>query len=243
MTAPHDDNASAPEQHEAPPAGAAAATPKDQPDKKRLKWEPIAAMAAVLIIGVWLVVSLQTKTPHDLRENATTFSMRFGMARGLIERAPADAADPNGEVTYRLLFRNGATVGPLDAEAFRERFGETALEAVDPNSQNIVFKVLNITTWTSLVWVLLGFAGQAAFFGRMAVQWVISEREGKSVVPPVFWYLSLGGGVLLFTYFVWRQDVVGVVGQTTGVVIYARNIRLLYKERRRERRRAGKPVS
>ena len=43
---------------------------------------------------------------------------------------------------------------------------------------------------------------------------------------------------MLFTYFVWRQDFVGVLGQSTGVVIYARNIRLMYKQKRRARRDA-----
>ena len=43
------------------------------------------------------------------------------------------------------------------------------------------------------------------------------------------------GGVMLFSYFVWRQDFVGVLGQSTGIVIYARNLRLIYKHRRRLR--------
>jgi hypothetical protein len=54
------------------------------------------------------------------------------------------------------------------------------------------------------------------------------------VIPASFWWLSLFGGVALFAYFVWRQDFVGVLGQSSGIVIYARNIRLIYKRRRRE---------
>jgi lipid-A-disaccharide synthase-like uncharacterized protein len=46
------------------------------------------------------------------------------------------------------------------------------------------------------------------------------------------------GGVFLFTYFVWRQDFVGVLGQSTGIVIYARNLRLISKQRRRAERDA-----
>ncbi len=49
----------------------------------------------------------------------------------------------------------------------------------------------------------------------------------------MFWWLSFLGGVCLFTYFVWRKDAVGVLGQATGVVIYARNLRLIHKERTR----------
>src|SRR6478735_4835804 len=35
-------------------------------------------------------------------------------------------------------------------------------------------------------WVLLGFAAQAFFTARFAVQWIASERVGRSVVPVVF---------------------------------------------------------
>ena len=58
----------------------------------------------------------------------------------------------------------------------------------------------------------------------------------KSVVPAAFWWLSLAGGLALFSYFVWRRDVIGVLGQSTGVVIYARNLRLTAKANRRARR-------
>ncbi|MBL9002030.1 MAG: lipid-A-disaccharide synthase N-terminal domain-containing protein [Phycisphaerae bacterium] len=79
----------------------------------------------------------------------------------------------------------------------------------------------------NLLWVALGLGGQAVFAGRMWVQWIASERARKSVVPAAFWYMSLGGGLLLTAYFVWRQDLVGVIGQASGVVIYVRNIRFL----------------
>jgi lipid-A-disaccharide synthase-like uncharacterized protein len=66
------------------------------------------------------------------------------------------------------------------------------------------------------------------------IQWIVSERQKQSVVPEAFWWLSLAGGIALFAYFAWRQDIVGVLGQTSGVVIYARNIRLIHKRRRRQ---------
>jgi lipid-A-disaccharide synthase-like uncharacterized protein len=34
--------------------------------------------------------------------------------------------------------------------------------------------------------------------------------------------------MLLLVYFVWRRDIVGIVGQTTGVFVYARNLVLIY---------------
>jgi lipid-A-disaccharide synthase-like uncharacterized protein len=68
----------------------------------------------------------------------------------------------------------------------------------------------------------------------MLLQWFVSEKRRESVVTIGFWWMSLIGGAILFTYFVWRQDIVGVLGQSTGVIIYARNIRLHYKKAQRE---------
>lgn len=74
--------------------------------------------------------------------------------------------------------------------------------------------------------LMLGFAGQALFSARFIVQWIASERARRSIVPRVFWWLSLGGGALLFTYAVWRQDPVFMVGQGAGLFVYLRNLRL-----------------
>ncbi|MEM7624397.1 MAG: lipid-A-disaccharide synthase N-terminal domain-containing protein [Planctomycetota bacterium] len=90
-----------------------------------------------------------------------------------------------------------------------------------------VFHVLNITTATGVLWVGLGLLGQLLFTGRMVVQWLVSEKQRRSVVPPVFWYLSLAGATMLLAYFVWRKDIVGVLGQATGWAIYARNVFLI----------------
>jgi lipid-A-disaccharide synthase-like uncharacterized protein len=90
-----------------------------------------------------------------------------------------------------------------------------------------LYVLFNITRPAGFLWVAIGFLGQAAFTFRMLLQWWASEKAGRSVVPIAFWYGSLAGGVLLLAYFVWRKDVVGVVGQSTGVFVYARNIALV----------------
>lgn len=84
----------------------------------------------------------------------------------------------------------------------------------------------------STAWMVLGFAGQVAFTGRFVVQWLASEREGKSVVPVAFWVLSVVGSLLLLAYAVHRRDPVFVLGQTTGVLIYVRNLHLIRRQRR-----------
>jgi len=76
-------------------------------------------------------------------------------------------------------------------------------------------------------WLLVGLAGQILFFGRFAVQWIQSERAGKSVIPLAFWYLSLGGGLLLLAYSIHLGDPVFILGQSAGAVVYVRNLILL----------------
>jgi lipid-A-disaccharide synthase-like uncharacterized protein len=77
-----------------------------------------------------------------------------------------------------------------------------------------------------------GFAAQGLFSARFIVQWLASERAGRSVVPMAFWYLSLLGSTLLLLYAIHRRDPVFILGQGSGVFIYLRNIHLRQKERR-----------
>ena len=87
-------------------------------------------------------------------------------------------------------------------------------------------------TWFGRAWVIFGFAAQAVFTGRFMVQWWTSERRGKSYVPISFWYLSLAGAVMLFTYAAfWKHDPVVALGQTTVGFIYVRKLMLLSRER------------
>ena len=81
-------------------------------------------------------------------------------------------------------------------------------------------------------WVLLGFAAQAFFTMRFVVQWIASERVGKSVIPIAFWWCSIGGGLLLFVYALYRRDPVFIVGQGFGVFVYLRNLYFVLRERR-----------
>lgn len=78
--------------------------------------------------------------------------------------------------------------------------------------------------------LVVGFTGQALFSARFLVQWIASERQGKSVVPIAFWYFSVAGGVTLFGYAVYRMDPVFILGQGMGVFIYLRNLYLIRRE-------------
>jgi lipid-A-disaccharide synthase-like uncharacterized protein len=79
------------------------------------------------------------------------------------------------------------------------------------------------------VWLVIGFIGQALFFGRFFVQWLASERRRQSVVPRSFWYLSLAGGAVLLSYAIHRRDPVFILGQATGFLIYTRNLWFIHR--------------
>ena len=96
---------------------------------------------------------------------------------------------------------------------------------------NEVYDFLNVNDTREFFWVLFGFGGQFMFMSRMLVQWIASEREGRSVIPMAFWYFSICGGIILLTYAIYKRDPVFIVGQLTGVFIYARNVWLIRRER------------
>ena len=88
-------------------------------------------------------------------------------------------------------------------------------------------------------WAYIGIIAQALFTGRFVVQWLASEKAGRSVIPFSFWLLSIGGGVLLLVYALYRRDPVFILGQAFGVLIYLRNLTFVLRERREERAKRG----
>jgi lipid-A-disaccharide synthase-like uncharacterized protein len=85
---------------------------------------------------------------------------------------------------------------------------------------------------TETIWLGIGFFGQSLFFMRFLVQWVASEIKKRSIIPLAFWYFSFFGGLTLLAYAIYRRDPVFIIGQSTGSIIYIRNMQLVYKERR-----------
>ena len=99
-------------------------------------------------------------------------------------------------------------------------------QAVGDYLQNVFFLQLN---W----WVLLGYAGQSLFSMRFIVQWVASERVGRSVIPVAFWFFSIAGGLTLLTYAIHRLDPVFIIGQAAGLFVYGRNLYLIRRKGQR----------
>ncbi len=91
----------------------------------------------------------------------------------------------------------------------------------------------NITIFaptTAHIWLVIGFLGQGLFFMRFLVQWIASERKKQSVIPTAFWYFSIGGGLVLLAYAIYKQDPVFIAGQGLGVFIYLRNLMFIHRK-------------
>ena len=95
---------------------------------------------------------------------------------------------------------------------------------------NFLLNLSNI----ELFFLIIGFSGQGIFASRFIIQWIYSEKKGESSIPIVFWYLSIIGGAGLLTYAIFRKDPVIITGQLFGILIYSRNLILIYKRKRNE---------
>ena len=133
--------------------------------------------------------------------------------------------DKQGEHTYAITLNDGSEQS-LQPDAFAD------LIVNDQKSRNWLNTIFNITSPFGMIWVAVGLLGQVLFTGRMIVQWIASEKSKKSVVPTAFWWMSLIGASMLITYFIWRKDVVGILGQATGWGIYVRNLYLIYAHKK-----------
>ena len=85
---------------------------------------------------------------------------------------------------------------------------------------------------TEHLWLSVGFLGQAFFSMRFLMQWIASERKKESVIPVSFWFFSIGGGLTLLTYAVYRLDPVFILGQGAGLFVYMRNLYLIHRKPR-----------
>ncbi len=79
--------------------------------------------------------------------------------------------------------------------------------------------------------VIIGYVAQILFAMRFVVQWIASERAGRSVVPTAFWVFSIGGGLMLLGYALYRKDPVFIIGQAFGVFVYIRNLQFVMRGR------------
>ena len=98
---------------------------------------------------------------------------------------------------------------------------------------------LGAGTPSDAIWLIVGLLGQLAFTARFIVQWIASERAGRSVMPIAFWYFSIIGGLIVLAYGIHKFDAVIILGQLPGVIVYSRNLWLIHK--RGDKDQDGRP--
>tara|TARA_R110002096_G_scaffold171902_3_gene345301 strand:- start:1848 stop:2129 length:282 start_codon:yes stop_codon:yes gene_type:complete len=81
------------------------------------------------------------------------------------------------------------------------------------------------------IWIAIGLVGQMLFSMRFIMQWIASEKQKASTIPISFWYFSIGGGITLLSYAIYRQDPVFIVGQALGIFIYSRNLYFIHSNK------------
>lgn len=81
-------------------------------------------------------------------------------------------------------------------------------------------------------WIVLGLFGQLMFSMRFLIQWIVSEKKKKSTIPVSFWYFSIIGSLVLLTYALYKKDIVFILGQSLGSVIYIRNLALISQRKK-----------
>lgn len=89
--------------------------------------------------------------------------------------------------------------------------------------------------------VLLGFIGQAIFTARFVIQWIVSEKKKRSVMPVGFWYCSLIGGAIRLVYAIDIDNVVFILGGAVGLIPYSRNLMLIYRKKRKQNAEIATP--
>lgn len=165
-----------------------------------------------------------------------------------IGRPAGDSVQPGSEVRFKIelagakdnvklaRLRDGSlvyVVKRLGADSDRILTAEefSTLYYEQKTSHGWMSAIFNITSPIGLAWVALGLGGQLLFTGRMLIQWLASEKSRRSVIPVAFWWMSLIGSSMLLIYFIWRRDIVGILGQATGWVIYIRNLVLIQRSK------------
>ncbi len=180
----------------------------------------VAALVLGIVMATTAAIQVAAQTAAPAPNDGSSMWLRIKPLPEGVRRVRLEP-DGSGGHWYVLELVGGGEerVRPAELAARLDR---------DHRDQHLLYRLLNITSPVGIVWVALGLFGQLLFTGRMLLQWVISERAQRSVVPVGFWWMSLAGASMLLVYFIWRRDIVGVLGQSAGWLIYARNLRLIY---------------
>lgn len=182
----------------------------------RRRWIVVLELLLLAALLAWVLASLTDASGRP--DGAIDLKVQL---RGAEDRVFL-LQQADGELLYQITDDTGAAQ-QLTPQQFARRL------YADQHSRSSMAVLLNVTSPAGFLWVALGLLGQVLFTGRMVVQWLVSEKSRRSIVPPVFWWMSLIGATMLLVYFLWRKEPVGVLGQATGWFIYVRNLWLIYR--------------
>ena len=91
---------------------------------------------------------------------------------------------------------------------------------------------LHNLSYSELLWVAFGTAGQLIFFSRWIIQWISSEKNQSSNIPVAFWWFSLIGGIITLIYAKHIGSFPFMLAQGIGIIVYSRNLILIYRDKR-----------
>jgi lipid-A-disaccharide synthase-like uncharacterized protein len=185
----------------------------------RRRWLVVLELLGLVAMLVWVGIALAR--PGDRPPDAIDLKVQLVGAEDRVFLV----REPDGRLLYQVRLDDGEQ-RMLSPDAF------TTLVYNDQRSRGFWEVLLNVSSPAGFLWVTLGFLGQVLFTGRMLVQWLVSEKNRRSVVPPAFWWMSLIGASMLLVYFLWRKEPIGVLGQATGWFIYVRNLWLIHRHPR-----------
>jgi len=79
---------------------------------------------------------------------------------------------------------------------------------------------------TNNFWGFIGVCGGFVFSVRFVIQWIASERAGKSIIPFGFWECSVLGSIMVLIHFIYEKDLTGILQSALPLPIYLRNVYL-----------------
>ncbi|KAA3519371.1 lipid A biosynthesis protein [Agrobacterium vitis] len=97
---------------------------------------------------------------------------------------------------------------------------------------NDLLAYFKIHDTNDLIWLALGVIAQLMFSLRFIIQWLVSEKQKRSVIPAAFWWFSVIGGIMLLAYGIHRGEPIIMLGQGLGIIVYIRNLMLLHQGRK-----------
>lgn len=178
----------------------------------------------LFLLVFWIMLlQLATSSAQEKQPKENPVSIKIQMVGA--SDTVSIVKNPEGQLRYQVELDDGQTEF-LTPEQFTRRVYQ------EKSTRDWLKRLFNVPTNTGVIWVLIGFVGQIFFTGRMIVQWIVSEKAKKSIVPRTFWVMSLVGSIMLLSYAFYRRDPVFILGQSFGSIVYIRNLILFAREKK-----------